>query len=789
MKNKFFIIIFFFLLYNNHSSAQILEFEAKKIEILSDEEKIIAEKGMAFSKDSNVKIYFDKATINKSQNVLNANGNIKIINNDDISINSDQVLYYKNRNEIIAFGDTEIIFAKRNIAIYSEKIFIDNKNKIIKSQTITKIVDHNNNLEYLVNKFSFELDNDLLKLEDLVFKDNNNNIIKTSVAFLNIRSKKFFGKDVAINLNKDKYAQNEPRIIAKSFKKSKNINDLNKAVFTSCKKRDNCTPWEISAKNIKHDEIKKTIFYDNATLKIYNLPVMYFPKFFHPAPDVERRSGFLMPTIKNSNNSGNYLNIPYFYAISDNKDITIKPRFYDNEKILFQNEYRQVNQNASHFADFSLFEDKNNDKNSHFFYEINKNLKYEKFNKSNLKLKIQTVSNDTYIKFNKIKSDIINDQNNLENSLNIDLYSNNTIININSAIYEDLGKSSNDRFEYILPNIALSTKLNNKTKLNGDFNFETQYLARNYDTNILEKSNINNLSFKSFQKVNKKGFLNNYEFLVKNINSEGKNSKNFKNHGSVFLSALYQYNTSYPLIKKDTNYLNSLTPKLSFKVSPDHSKKPLDQSRVDINNVYSLTRLSSDDIIEPGTSLTYGLSYNKFNIIKSREIFNFNLANNIRLDDSKNILGTNQMNQKTSNFFGEFKFNPNEFFKLNYNASIKNDISSVSYENLKTEFNYKKFYTTFDYSNENDIEENSYLYNKTNLLANNSNIFSFSTRKNISTNLTEFYNLMYQYKNDCLSASIEYNKDYYSDRDIKPEQSVFFKLTIIPFGETNNSIF
>lgn len=48
---------------------------------------------------------------------------------------------------------------------------------------------------------------------------------------------------------------------------------------------------------------------------------------------------------------------------------------------------------------------------------------------------------------------------------------------------------------------------------------------------------------------------------------------------------------------------------------------------------------------------------------------------------------------------------------------------------------------------------------------------------------------MYQYKNDCLSASIEYNKDYYSDRDIKPEQSVFFKLTIIPFGETNNSIF
>ena len=34
---------------------------------------------------------------------------------------------------------------------------------------------------------------------------------------------------------------------------------------------------------------------------------------------------------------------------------------------------------------------------------------------------------------------------------------------------------------------------------------------------------------------------------------------------------------------------------------------------------------------------------------------------------------------------------------------------------------------------------------------------------------------MYQYKNDCLAASIEYNKDYYDDRDIKPEESIFFK--------------
>ena len=54
------------------------------------------------------------------------------------------------------------------------------------------------------------------------------------------------------------------------------------------------------------------------------------------------------------------------------------------------------------------------------------------------------------------------------------------------------------------------------------------------------------------------------------------------------------------------------------------------------------------------------------------------------------------------------------------------------------------------------------------------------------TNLTEFYNLIYEYKNDCLVAAIEYNKDYYSDRDIKPNEELFFSLTIIPFSKISS---
>ena len=101
-------------------------------------------------------------------------------------------------------------------------------------------------------------------------------------------------------------------------------------------------------------------------------------------------------------------------------------------------------------------------------------------------------------------------------------------------------------------------------------------------------------------------------------------------------------------------------------------------------------------------------------------------------------------------------------------------MTEINYENLIAEISINNFVTTFDYLNENNSSNTkSYLTATTKLNLNDSNSIKFSTRENKSSNLTEYYNLMYEYKNDCLAASIEYNKDYYNDRDIKPEENLF----------------
>ena len=75
----------------------------------------------------------------------------------------------------------------------------------------------------------------------------------------------------------------------------------------------------------------------------------------------------------------------------------------------------------------------------------------------------------------------------------------------------------------------------------------------------------------------------------------------------------------------------------------------------------------------------------------------------------------------------------------------------------------------------------------TTLKFNNTNSLTFKTRSNREIDLTEFYNLMYQYENDCLRAALEYNKTFYADSDIKPEEELLFSLTIMPFSKISST--
>jgi len=121
--------------------------------------------------------------------------------------------------------------------------------------------------------------------------------------------------------------------------------ELNRAVYSPC---DLCKDdpmraplWQIKAVRVTHDRETKRIEYHDAWLEMFGVPVLYTPYFSHPDPSVKRASGLLAPSFQYANKLGGAMRLPYFWVLSDDKDVTVTPIFSTGEYPVLLTEYRQ----------------------------------------------------------------------------------------------------------------------------------------------------------------------------------------------------------------------------------------------------------------------------------------------------------------------------------------------------------------------------------------------------------------------------------------------------------------
>ena len=777
IKKLIFILIINFFVISNVLSEEI-KFEANTIELVDKDERIIAKKNVKIYNEGET-IYADEMDYDKSKQIINAKGNIIIDNlNENIKIYSEELTYLKNIEKIILTKNEKIKF---------EDKFLFNTNKVVYDKISDEIiVDSVSSFEDLIgNKISsnnskYLLKKKLLKMNKVSMIDIDKNEYYFNNAIVNLLSRELIGDDIKINFFKSSFGNvdNDPRLRGNYIYSDQEKSLIKKGVFTTCKiKKDDCPPWQFKSEEILHDKNKKTIYYKNAWLEIYDKPVFYFPKFFHPDPTVKRQSGFLAPRFESSSSLGDSVSVPYYKVISDNKDLTFSPKIYGTNEGLFQNEYRQQNKNSSHILDFSLKKDNNSSK-SHFFSRTLANLNLSYFQNSELEFNIETTSDDNYLKSHKIKSSITNN-NSLLNSFLLfkgnkeDLY-----LEAKIEAYEDLTKEkSSDKYQYLLPSFELSKSFkNNLTLISNGY-------QKNYDTNVYEKVLINDLKYSSVPRINSNGFVNKINVLLKNVTTESENSNEYsesfrsQNFGSLL------YDISYPMKKDGSKFDSFLTGKASFMYSPNKNKnlKNLDR-KIDIKNIFSQNRLSLNNSVEGGQSITFGGEYELIDK-KNNSILTAGLASVLRdVSDSK-LPTKSTINNKSSDFIGSLDIKPNNNFNIAYNFSVDNDFSSTNYNLIKADLTINKFVTTFEFLQEDDeVGSENYYSNEIKFLLDNSNSLKYRTRRNKKTDLTEYYNLIYEYKNDCLTAAIQYNKDYYSDKDLEPNEEIFFSISIVPFS-------
>jgi LPS-assembly protein len=99
--------------------------------------------------------------------------------------------------------------------------------------------------------------------------------------------------------------------------------------------------WQVKGMRIIHDQIDKTLYFENAQLEFFGVPLAYIPYFSTPDPTVKRKTGFLMPVYTTNSTYGFGVETPFYWAIAPDYDATFNPRFMTQQGVLFQGEFRQ----------------------------------------------------------------------------------------------------------------------------------------------------------------------------------------------------------------------------------------------------------------------------------------------------------------------------------------------------------------------------------------------------------------------------------------------------------------
>ena len=790
MKNSFIIFIILISMTKN-VFAENVSIKAENISIDKKNETTIFKDNVIIEDEIGNIIRSSYAEYDKKNNIIFLKDNITVNDIDNNILKTEQATY----NEILKIFETNgktTFDSPKGYSLKGSDISLNNKKKTIFSNNPTILTDLDGNTLNLEN-FEYVYSKKIFKsLGKIKVKDKNDNTYFFSQIIIDTKNYEMIGTDVKAFLNNEQFKfnkENKPRIFANTAQLKESGTSFQKTAFTFCNYRDEnkCPPWEFIAREMNHDTEKKTIYYENVMIKVYNVPIMYFPYFFHPDPTVKRRSGFLTPSFKNVKSLGASTTIPYFYAINDDKDLTISNKIFSENHPLILAEYRQAFKDASLVVDLAYTEGlkktdakKNTGQRSHSFLRFIKN--FENNERANeLELNLENISNRKYLKTYKIQTDLVNsDENILENYLKFNSTGEDDFFGIEASVFKSLKKDNSEKYEYILPSATYSKNIISGNTV-GNIDLTSNFKIENNDTNKTNRTLINDFAWNYKDMFFKNGIKSKIFSEIKNVNYDSKNIEGLKSdqNSEVFGALGYLSEIDF---YKDYNALNRhlLTPKILLRYAPGNMRKETTGGRINNLNIFTLNRTPSTNNFENGLSATLGFNYE---IDSKNKKFSFSGGQVINQKENKKMSSESSLNEKLSDFVGSSNFDLNDKFNFDYNFAIDQNYQELNNNDLNASLNFDLVNLNFNYLKEKEhYGKTEYFVTDINLLKGSNENVSIKGKRNLITNSTEYYDLSYEYFNDCLRAGLVYRREFYNDSEIDPEDSLMFKITLIPFG-------
>jgi LPS-assembly protein len=233
--------------------------------------------------------------------------------NAQMLVQADEIRYDYNNNLVSAVGNVQIYY--NGATIEADKVIYDQKTKRLHAEGNARLTEPDGKISY----------GEILDLSD------------------NYR-------DGFIDSMRLETPDQTRMAAARADRTDENYTVFQSGVYTACEpcRDDPRKPplWQVKAVRIIHNEAEKMMYFEDARIEFFGVPLAWMPFFSAPDPTVKRKTGFLMPIMTTSSAYGFGVETPYYFALAPNYDLTISPRETSKQGPLLRGEFRDRLENG-----------------------------------------------------------------------------------------------------------------------------------------------------------------------------------------------------------------------------------------------------------------------------------------------------------------------------------------------------------------------------------------------------------------------------------------------------------
>jgi len=222
-------------------------------------------------------------------------------------VDAKEIVYDRDKNRVEARGDVQLYYQGR--VLEADRVTYDRDTKRVYAEGNSKLTEANGNVIY---SDRFELTDD--------FRDG------------------FIDSLRVVSPDKQRITA------ARGERADGETTVFERGTYTACEAcRDNPEKpplWQVKATRIIAKNSEQMLYYEDARLEFFGLPLAYIPFLSAPDPTVSRKSGILTPRYSRSSATGYRVSLPIYWAPAPHYDVLWTPSALSKQGLLNEIEWR-----------------------------------------------------------------------------------------------------------------------------------------------------------------------------------------------------------------------------------------------------------------------------------------------------------------------------------------------------------------------------------------------------------------------------------------------------------------